>query len=158
MNIDTFYDEFFALCHNCWRQKYGFLVIDKNSALKDRKSEKDLMSSRYHNVVSHCQSVETNMMCASVKKSRRKSRRWASWSARNMAHWRLIESRRTWRWASILSLIIKSLRQIVHPGVRAIKRKLRYDNAASVPKRERKKEEEKEDKKDSNVRTFRDSA
>ena len=53
------------------------------------------------------------------------------------------------------------LRQIVHsPGVRAIKRELRHNDAASVTKRERKEEEEEqEEKKDEkNSITFESSA
>jgi len=33
VNIDMFYKVFCELCRNCWRQKYGFLVFDKDSAL-----------------------------------------------------------------------------------------------------------------------------
>jgi len=29
VNTDMSYDEFCALCRDCWQQKYGFLVIDK---------------------------------------------------------------------------------------------------------------------------------
>jgi len=35
VNTDMSYEDFCELCRNCWRQKYGFLVIDKNSALTD---------------------------------------------------------------------------------------------------------------------------
>jgi len=50
--------------------------------------------------------------------------------------------------------IIKSLRQNVHiPGVRAIKRELRYNDAASVTKHE----EEEKNKKERNVRILHDS-
>jgi len=38
-----------ANCHCCW-QKYGFVVIDKDSLRKD-DTEKDLMSMRYLNVL-----------------------------------------------------------------------------------------------------------
>ena len=46
------YDEFCALYHDCWRQKYGFLVIDKDSALKNgryrkRFNEFAILISRY---------------------------------------------------------------------------------------------------------------
>ncbi|KYN02982.1 hypothetical protein ALC62_06187 [Cyphomyrmex costatus] len=33
VNTDMSYDEFCALCRKCWQQKYGFVVIDKDSAL-----------------------------------------------------------------------------------------------------------------------------
>jgi len=40
MNIDMSYDEFCALCRDCWLQKYGFLVIDKDSALTNGRYRK----------------------------------------------------------------------------------------------------------------------
>jgi len=51
MKTDMSYDEFCLLCRDCWQKKYGFLVIDKDSALKD-DTERDLTSSRYCNVAS----------------------------------------------------------------------------------------------------------
>ena len=33
VNTDMSYEEFCELCRTCWQQKYGFLVIDKDSAL-----------------------------------------------------------------------------------------------------------------------------
>ena len=35
VNTDMSYEDFSNLCHTCWQQKYGFLVIDKDSALAD---------------------------------------------------------------------------------------------------------------------------
>jgi len=35
VNTDMSYEDFCELCRNCWRQKYGFLVTDKDSALTD---------------------------------------------------------------------------------------------------------------------------
>ena len=35
VNTDMPYDEFCALCHECCQQKYGFAVIDKDSALSN---------------------------------------------------------------------------------------------------------------------------
>ena len=40
VNTDMSYDEFCALYGDCWQQKYGFLVIDKDSALKDGRYRK----------------------------------------------------------------------------------------------------------------------
>jgi len=39
-NTDMSYDEFCLLCRDCWQKKYGFLVIDKDSALKDGRYKK----------------------------------------------------------------------------------------------------------------------
>jgi len=33
VNTDTSYDDFCALCRDCWQRKYGFVVIDKDSSL-----------------------------------------------------------------------------------------------------------------------------
>ena len=33
VNTDMFYENFCELCRCCWQQKYGFVVIDKDSAL-----------------------------------------------------------------------------------------------------------------------------
>ena len=33
VNTDMSYDDFCALCRDCWRRDYGFLVIDKDSSL-----------------------------------------------------------------------------------------------------------------------------
>ncbi|EZA62849.1 hypothetical protein X777_01165, partial [Ooceraea biroi] len=33
VNTDMAFEEFVALCRDCWRRRYGFLVIDKDSAL-----------------------------------------------------------------------------------------------------------------------------
>jgi len=38
------YKDFSELCRNCCQQKYGFLVIDKDSALPTNDTEKDLTS------------------------------------------------------------------------------------------------------------------
>ncbi|KYN29313.1 hypothetical protein ALC57_01253 [Trachymyrmex cornetzi] len=58
VNTDMSYDEFCTLCRDCWHQKYGFLVIDKVSALTNMKvdTERDLTKgiSRYRKVVSCC--------------------------------------------------------------------------------------------------------
>ena len=40
VNTDMSYDEFCTLCSDCWQKKYGFLVIDKDSALKDGRYRK----------------------------------------------------------------------------------------------------------------------
>ena len=40
VNTDMSYDEFCALCHECWQQKYGFAVIDKDSALSNGRYRK----------------------------------------------------------------------------------------------------------------------
>ncbi|KYN09430.1 hypothetical protein ALC57_18462, partial [Trachymyrmex cornetzi] len=40
INTDVSYNEFCALCCDCWQQKYGFVVIDKDSALKDGRYRK----------------------------------------------------------------------------------------------------------------------
>jgi len=32
VNTDVSYEDFCDLCHKRWQQKYGFLVIDKDSA------------------------------------------------------------------------------------------------------------------------------
>jgi len=37
VNIDM---DFCELCRNCWQQKYGFLVIDKDSALTEERYRK----------------------------------------------------------------------------------------------------------------------
>jgi len=43
VNTDTSYEDFSKLCRNCSQQKYGFLMIDKDSALiNGRDTEKDL--------------------------------------------------------------------------------------------------------------------
>jgi len=34
------YEDFSELCRNCWQQKYGFLVIDKDSALTNGRYRK----------------------------------------------------------------------------------------------------------------------
>jgi len=34
------YNEFCELCHACWRQKYGFVVVDKDSALTNGRYRK----------------------------------------------------------------------------------------------------------------------
>jgi len=41
VNTDMSYDEFCLLCRDCWQKKYGYLVIDKNSALKDGRYRKE---------------------------------------------------------------------------------------------------------------------
>ncbi|EZA52010.1 hypothetical protein X777_09300 [Ooceraea biroi] len=33
VNTDMTYDDFCALCRNCWQRKYDFVVIDKDSPL-----------------------------------------------------------------------------------------------------------------------------
>ena len=33
VNTDMSYEDFSELCRTCWQQKYGFLVIDKDSSL-----------------------------------------------------------------------------------------------------------------------------
>ena len=35
VNTDMSYDDFVALCRACWQRKHGFVVIDKDSALRD---------------------------------------------------------------------------------------------------------------------------
>jgi len=35
VNTDMSYDDFYALCRACWQRKYGFVVIDKDSALRN---------------------------------------------------------------------------------------------------------------------------
>ena len=35
VNTDMTYDDFYDICCECWRDKYGFLVIDKDSALSN---------------------------------------------------------------------------------------------------------------------------
>jgi len=40
VNTNMSYDEFCLLCRDCWQKKYGFLVIDKDSALKDGRYRK----------------------------------------------------------------------------------------------------------------------
>ena len=35
VNTDMSYDDFCALCRACWQRKYGFVVIDKDSALRN---------------------------------------------------------------------------------------------------------------------------
>jgi len=40
VNTDMSYEDFCELCRNCWRQKYGFLVIDKDSTLTDGRYRK----------------------------------------------------------------------------------------------------------------------
>lgn len=35
VNTDMTYEEFCALCRECWQRKYGFLVIDKDSELRN---------------------------------------------------------------------------------------------------------------------------
>jgi len=35
VNTDMSYDEFCELCRACWNREYGFVVIDKDSALRD---------------------------------------------------------------------------------------------------------------------------
>lgn len=40
VNTDMSYEDFYDLCRICWQQKYGFLVIDKDSALADGRYRK----------------------------------------------------------------------------------------------------------------------
>jgi len=40
VNTDMSYKDFCDLCRKCWQQKYGFLVIDKDSALTDGRYRK----------------------------------------------------------------------------------------------------------------------
>ncbi|KYN23133.1 hypothetical protein ALC57_04457 [Trachymyrmex cornetzi] len=40
VNTDMPYENFCDLCRKCWQQKYGFLVIDKDSALTDGRYRK----------------------------------------------------------------------------------------------------------------------
>jgi len=40
VNTDMSYEDFSELCRNCWQQKYGFLVIDKDSALTNGRYRK----------------------------------------------------------------------------------------------------------------------
>lgn len=40
VNTDMSYDEFCALCRDCWQCKYGFVVIDKDSSLNDGRYRK----------------------------------------------------------------------------------------------------------------------
>ncbi|KYN21202.1 hypothetical protein ALC57_06430 [Trachymyrmex cornetzi] len=40
VNTDMPYENFCDLCHKCWQQKYGFLVIDNDSALTDGRYRK----------------------------------------------------------------------------------------------------------------------
>ena len=40
VNTDMSYNEFCTLCHACWQQKYGFVVIDKDSALTSGRYRK----------------------------------------------------------------------------------------------------------------------
>ena len=35
VNTDMPYDDFCSLCRECWQRKYGFVVIDKDSALRN---------------------------------------------------------------------------------------------------------------------------
>ncbi|EZA53498.1 hypothetical protein X777_07303 [Ooceraea biroi] len=35
VNTDMTFEEFVALCRDCWRRRYGFLVIDKDSVLRN---------------------------------------------------------------------------------------------------------------------------
>ncbi|KYN20069.1 hypothetical protein ALC57_07575 [Trachymyrmex cornetzi] len=41
VNTDMSYDELYALCRDCWQQKYGFVVIDKDSALTNGRYRKE---------------------------------------------------------------------------------------------------------------------
>jgi len=47
------YEDFCELCRYCWQQKYGFVVIDKDSAFTN-DTEKNLKSLRYLNVINRC--------------------------------------------------------------------------------------------------------
>ncbi|KYM99641.1 hypothetical protein ALC62_09609 [Cyphomyrmex costatus] len=40
VNTDMLYKDFCDLCRKCWQQKYGFLVIDKDSALANGRYRK----------------------------------------------------------------------------------------------------------------------
>lgn len=40
VNTDMLYDDFFELCSICWAQKYGFLVIDKDSTMRNGRYRK----------------------------------------------------------------------------------------------------------------------
>ncbi|XP_071629461.1 uncharacterized protein [Temnothorax longispinosus] len=40
VNTDMSYDDFSKLCHTCWQQKYGFVVIDKDSAISNDRYRK----------------------------------------------------------------------------------------------------------------------
>ncbi|KYN07059.1 hypothetical protein ALC62_01988 [Cyphomyrmex costatus] len=40
VNTDMLYEDFCDLCRKCWQQKYGFLVIDKDSALANKRYRK----------------------------------------------------------------------------------------------------------------------
>ena len=37
VNTDISYENFCTLCHLCWQHKYGFVVIDKDSALRNAR-------------------------------------------------------------------------------------------------------------------------
>jgi len=37
VNTDMSYDDFCVLCRDCWQRKYGFVVIDKDSSLTNRR-------------------------------------------------------------------------------------------------------------------------
>lgn len=40
VNTDMSYENFCKLCGTCWQQKYGFIVIDKDSALSNGRYKK----------------------------------------------------------------------------------------------------------------------
>lgn len=35
VNTDMSYEKFNELCRECWRRKYGFVMIDKDSAIRN---------------------------------------------------------------------------------------------------------------------------
>ncbi|KYN21445.1 hypothetical protein ALC57_06181 [Trachymyrmex cornetzi] len=35
VNTDISYENFCTLCHLCWQRKYGFVIIDKDSVLRN---------------------------------------------------------------------------------------------------------------------------
>jgi len=48
VNTDMSYDKFCVLCRDYWQKKYGFLMIDKDSALINGRYRKGFKSSQYH--------------------------------------------------------------------------------------------------------------
>jgi len=54
VNTDMSYEDFCELCRNCWQQKYGFLVIDKDSAFTDGRYRKGFND---HNMINQCRNL-----------------------------------------------------------------------------------------------------
>jgi len=102
--IDMFYENFSDLCHKCWQQMYGFLVIDKDTAFIDENTKKDL-TTLYRDIISWHRYVDMD----SIKERERIAKEIAKMSeiqfAKNTMLWRLVKWERTLHWRDTLNLL-----------------------------------------------------